>query len=151
MIKPMFKYMWQAEFADGHIVKQHPQDLYSKHDPNLPSNPSSFRDFLDYFERHQNELRKFILTNEEQVVSVLFPENGKPEIHVDDINRWGSVKHNVFARQKRPLTNVRPIYYRDMEMSLTPYGQKTRVTGFMVGYQGNDEHGKNVQKTVTVI
>lgn len=147
----MFKYMWQAEFADGRIVKQHPQDLYSKHNPNLPSNPSSFRDFLDYFEQHPDGLRKFVLSSEKQVVSVLLPESGKPEIHIDDINRWGSIKHNIFARQKRPLTNLRPIYYRNMEMELTPGGQKTRVVGFVVGYQGNDEHGKNVQKVVTVV
>lgn len=147
----LFKYMWQAEFADGHIIKQHPQDLYSKHDIKLPTNPSSFRDFLDYFETHPNGLRKFALSGEDKVVSVLFPENGKPEIHIDDINRWGSIKHSIFAKQKRELTNLRPIYYRNMEAELSPSGVKKRVVGFVIGYQGNDEHGKNVQKTVTVL
>ena len=47
-----FKYLWSARFANGHTITQHPQDLYSKHNPESAYNPSSFRDFLDYAEKH---------------------------------------------------------------------------------------------------
>jgi hypothetical protein len=48
-----FKYLWGARFANGHIITQHPKDLYSKHNPESAYNPSSFRDFLDYAENTQ--------------------------------------------------------------------------------------------------
>ena len=46
----MFKFLWKATFK-GKVICQHPDDKYSKFDPEASYNPSSFRDFLDYFEK----------------------------------------------------------------------------------------------------
>ena len=61
----LFPFLWQAKFADGHSVRQDPQDRYSKFDPKATYNPSSFRDFLDYSEANPDTpLMEFRLENE---------------------------------------------------------------------------------------
>ena len=43
------KYKWVARFKKK-TISQPSDDRYSKYDPKSEYNPSSFRDFLDYFE-----------------------------------------------------------------------------------------------------
>ena len=147
----LFAYLWEAKFANGHIVRQHPQDLYSKHNPKSDYNPSSFRDFLDYVEKHPDvPVVYFKLSNKEKSYTVSFENPKRPIIYYDEINKYGiPTKHYEWFRCKRDLTNVRPIYFRRMEMDVMT-GEK-RVLHFVIGFQGNEANGNNYQKTVNVL
>ena len=147
----LFAYLWEAKFANGHIVRQHPQDLYSKHNPKSDYNPSSFRDFLDYVEKHPDvPVVYFKLANKEKSYTVSFENPKRPIVYYDEINKYGiPTKHYEWFRCKRDLTNVRPIYFRRMEMDVMT-GEK-RVLHFVIGFQGNEANGNNYQKTVNVL
>ena len=146
-----FKYLWSAKFANGHIVRQHPNDLYSKHNPKASHNPSSFRDFLDYAESHPDvPVVEFKLSNKEKAYTVGFGQPGRPVIYYDENNKYGiPTKHYEWFKCKRDLTNIRPIYYRQMEMDLLT-GEK-HCLGFVIGFQGNESNGNNYQKTINVL
>lgn len=146
-----FKYLWSAKFANGHVVRQHPNDLYSKHNPKASHNPSSFRDFLDYVESHPDvPVVEFKLSNKDKAYTVGFEQPGRPVIYYDENNKYGiPTKHYEWFKCKRDLTNIRPIYYRQMEMDLLT-GEK-RCLGFVIGFQGNEPNGNNYQKTINVL
>lgn len=146
-----FKYLWSAKFANGHIIRQHPNDLYSKHNPKASHNPSSFRDFLDYVESHPDvPVVEFKLSNKDKAYTVGFEQPGRPVIYYDENNKYGiPTKHYEWFKCKRDLTNIRPIYYRQMEMDLLT-GEK-RCLGFVIGFQGNEPNGNNYQKTINVL
>ena len=146
-----FKYLWSAKFANGHIVRQHPNDLYSKHNPKAQHNPSSFRDFLDYVESHPDvPVVEFKLSNKDKAYTVGFEQPGRPVIYYDENNKYGiPTKHYEWFKCKRDLTNIRPIYYRQMEMDLLT-GEK-HCLGFVIGFQGNESNGNNYQKTINVL
>lgn len=145
-----FKYLWGARFANGHAITQHPQDLYSKHNPESAHNPSSFRDFLDYVEKHPDDpVVEFRLFNKEKSYTMNF-ESKRPIIYYDENNRYGiQTKHYEYFKCKRDLTNIRPIYYRRMEIDVMT--GKKRCLGFVIGFQGNESNGNNYQKTLTVL
>lgn len=146
-----FKYLWSAKFANGHIVRQHPNDLYSKHNPKASHNPSSFRDFLDYVESHPDvPVVEFKLSNKDKSYTVGFEQPGRPVIYYDENNKYGiPTKHYEWFKCKRDLTNIRPIYYRQMELDILT-GEK-RCLGFVIGFQGNEPNGNNYQKTINVL
>ena len=146
-----FKYLWSAKFANGHIVRQHPNDLYSKHNPKASHNPSSFRDFLDYVESHPDvPVVEFKLSNKDKTYTVGFEQPGRPVIYYDENNKYGiPTKHYEWFKCKRDLTNIRPIYYRQMELDILT-GEK-RCLGFVIGFQGNEPNGNNYQKTINVL
>jgi hypothetical protein len=75
-----------------------------------------------------------------------------PIIYSDEKSRWGSETHTLLHREKRPLTNVRIIYYRNMEAAIVDgVVGEPRVLSYTLGYQGIDKNGNNRQKTITVI
>lgn len=146
-----YKFMWVAKFK-GKTIRQDPEDRYSKHDPKAEWNPTSFRDYVDYAEEHLGELERFELKNKNTRVWVDFCKDGKPVIYEEITNRWGNTRVSILHKEKRPLTNLRVIYYRKMECEVKngelgePY-----VRGFVIGYQGIDENGMNRKKEVVVI
>lgn len=146
-----FKYLWSAKFANGHVVRQRPDDRYSKHNPKAEHNPSSFRDFLDYAESHPDvPLVEFTLANKEKTYTVSFKTPERPVIYYDENNKYGiPTKHYEWFKCKRDLTNIRPIYYRRMELDIMT-GEK-RCLGFVIGFQGNESNGNNYQKTISVL
>lgn len=146
-----FKYLWGARFANGHIITQHPQDLYSKHNPESAYNPSSFRDFLDYVESHPDvPLVEFKLSNKDKAYTISFEQPSRPVIYYDENNKYGiPTKHYEWFKCKRDLTNVRPIYYRHMEMDVMT--GKKRLLHYIIGFQGNESNGGNYKKEINVL
>ena len=148
-----YKYMWLAVFDDGRIIRQHPEDKYSKHDPEAETNPTSFRDYQDYCEEHNP--KEFVLYNDsEKEYGVLFSE--RPVIYTRKIYAGDNGiiirPPEAIYREPEALTNVRVIYYRNMETTITTDGrQNTKVLGYVIGYQGLDKNGNNRQKKITVI
>ena len=149
--KSEFKYLWRANFLKK-TINQHPEDKYSRHDPDAEWNPSSFRDFQNYFNNHSGELISFELVGEDKVYTVDLTRAWCPIIYVDEKGRWGSEKHTLLHREKRPLKDVRIIYYRNMEADVIDgkFG-KPRIVGYSLGYQGLDEKGNSRKKVITVI
>lgn len=147
-----FKYLWRAAFKKK-VINQHPQDLYSKRNPKAEWNPSSFRDFQDYFDEHKTELDSFGLWSDGDCYLVDFTKTGYPEIRMLKKGKnWASDKTIVLHREKRPLTNIRIIYYRNMETTIADgVVGEPRVLSYTLGYQGVDKNGNNRQKTITVI
>lgn len=147
-----FKYIWRANFRRK-IITQHPLDLYSKHDPEAEWNPSSFRDFMDYFEGHKSELDMFGLWSDNDCYLVDFTKEGYPMIKVIKKGKnWASDKEIILHREKRELSDIRVIYYRTMENTIVD-GKlgEPRVVSYSIGYQGLDRNGNNRQKVITVI
>lgn len=147
----MFKYLWKATF-EHRTITQHPEDKYSKFDPKAEYNPSSFRDFIDYFDAHKKELRKFELISKENIFTIDFSSEGKPVIYCDRYGRYGSHSHAILYREKRPLHDIRVIYYRKCECECRNgvFGAP-RVNSYVIGFQGLDENGHNRQKQISVI
>ena len=149
--KSKFKYLWRAVFLKKTIT-QHPEDKYSRHNPDAEWNPSSFRDFQNYFDGHSGELISFELVGKDATYNVDLTRPWCPMIYVDERGRWGSEKHTLIHREKRPLRDVRIIYYRNMETTITNgvFGEP-RVLSYVIGYQGLDENGNSRKKMITVI
>lgn len=146
------KYRWLAAFNRKHIA-QPADDKYSKHNPEAEWNPSSFRDFQDYFDEHENELQTFELWSDDDMYRVDFSDMSKPVIkHTIKGHNWASDKTSILHREKRPLHDVRVIYYRKMQMTIkNGQASSPEVLGYVIGYQGLDENGNNRQKSITVI
>lgn len=146
------KYRWIAIFKHK-IIKQPADDRYSKHDPSKEWNPSSFRDFQDYFDEHQDELDIFHLISDDADYAVDLTDPGKPKIlETKRGSHWGADKTVILHREKRPLSDVRIIYYRKMEMKvINGQASSPEVVGYVLGYQGTDKNGNNRQKVITVL
>lgn len=146
-----FKYLWRANFIKKTIT-QHPEDKYSGYKPDAEWNPSSFRDFQNYFDNHSGELMSFELVGKDKKYTVDLARQWCPVIYSDENGRWGAQKHTIIHREKRPLKNVRIIYYRKMEATIeNGVVGEPRVLGYAIGYQGIDANGNNRQKVITVI
>ena len=146
-----FKYLWRANFLKRTIT-QHPEDRYSRFNPDAEWNPSSFRDFQNYFDKHPNELMSFELVSKNKTYTVDLARPWSPVIYCDEETKWGSIIHTLLVREKRPIRDVRIIYYRNMEANIVDgvFGEP-RVVSYVIGYQGIDDNGNNRQKKITVI
>ena len=149
--KSKFKYLWRATFKKK-VITQHPEDKCSNYKPDAEWNPSSFRDFQNYFDKHPGELIAFELVSRDATYTIDLTRPWCPMIYSDERGRWGAEKHTIIYREKRPLRDVRIIYYRNMENTITNgvFGEP-RVLGYVIGYQGIDNNGNNRQKTICVV
>lgn len=144
------KYKWVARFKIK-TIKQPDDDKYSKHNPDAEWNPSSFRDFQDYFDAHPEDLETFSIVGQNCEYTVDF-RGDKPTITATETSRWGSIKNTLLHHEKRSLRNVRVIYYRSMQITVkNGLVGSPEVLGYVIGYQGLDENGNNRKKTITVI
>ena len=149
--KSKFKYLWRANFIKKTIT-QHPEDKYSGYDPDAEWNPSSFRDFQNYFDGHSGELVSFELVSKGKKYTVDLTRPWCPMIYSDEEGRWGSETHTLLHREKRPLRGVRIIYYRNMETAIeNGVVGEPRVVSYALGYQGLDGKGNCRKKVITVI
>lgn len=146
------KYKWMAVFM-GKTIKQPDDDRYSKYDPDKEWNPSSFRDFQDYFDGHSKSLVNFSLWSDNDAYYVDFSIEGHPMIKkIIKGKNWASDKEVILSREKRGLSDIRVIYYRKMELTIKDGRTSSpEVVGYVLGYQGLDKNGNNRQKTITVI
>ena len=90
------------------------------------------------------------MSNKDKAYTVGFEQPGRPVIYYDENNKYGiPTKHYEWFKCKRDLTNIRTIYYRQMELDILT-GEK-RCLGFVIGFQGNEPNGNNYQKTINVL
>ena len=139
-------WLWQARFADGKVICQPPDDKYSKHDDTKDWNPSSYRDFLEYFDNGNRELESFgvVNTKNQSVVVIRFDvDKSKPYIYsYNDIAREKDYIHH----ETQELHDIQPIYYRGMQNTVVngKFGDP-KVISYNIGYQGKNQFGKNVK------
>ena len=147
-----YKYLWRAEFK-GRTIHQHPDDLYSKHDPKADWNPSSFRDFEEYWDEHRDDLETFTLWGDGDQYTVDFTKKGYPVIRMLKMGRnWAGDKVIILHREKRELTNISVVFARVMEQKISMEGEsEPEVKSYVLGYCGTDKNGNPRQKTITVI
>lgn len=146
------RYRWIAIFKDR-IIQQPEDDKYSKYNPDAEWNPSSFRDFQDYFDEHNNELVSFGIWGDDKAYVVHFPSDCEPYIEeVIKGDNWGGDKFAIVHRENEPLSDIRVIYYRRMELEIKGCDVGSpRVLGYCIGYQGIDKNGNNRQKILDVV
>lgn len=148
-------WLWEACFYNGKLAEddpvyiiQPPDDKYSKHNDKAGWNPSSYRDFLDYFKDHKDELQWFRLKKSGKTcyVVVNFRKNGYVSIFSTD--GGDSVKMLV---EPTKIRNAQPIYYREMQnTSVNGVFGEPECIAYVVGFQGKKD-GKNYQQVVRVL
>ena len=139
-----FDWLWQARFSDGKIICQPEDDKYSKHDDTKDFNPSSFRDFLDYFHAHRDKLTSFgvVNANKREVVVVRFDKKKIRMFKYKD----GELDVELIHEETNKLNESQPIYFRKIQNTITNgvFGEPELVA-YSIGYQGKDKNGKNTQ------
>lgn len=139
-----FNWLWHAHFSDGKVIVQPEDDKYSKHDDNKDWNPSSFRDFLDYFNENRDKLTSFGLVNREkrQAVLVRFDRDEISMFSYKD----GDLDVTPIKKETERLVDAQPIYYRRMQnKAVNGVFGEPEVLSYTIGYQGRDKNGKNVK------
>lgn len=147
-----FKYLWLANFKKKTIL-QDLEDKYSKHDPNAEYNPTSYRDFEDYFEGHKEDLTTFELWGEENVFIVDFNKPGKPSIRcIRKGKNWAKDVLTILYREKRELHDIKPVYRRNMQADIVGGKLSTpKIASYSIGYEGLDQNGEKRKKIITVV
>lgn len=152
-----FKYLWKAIFEhDGehHIITQPRDDKYSKHNPEAEWNPSSFRDFQEYFDEHPDQLVEFRLETGDscdyEEWGVCF-DDGRVHVQHGWKDESGLWHMSIIHKEESRLYNLRPIYYRQCESEIVNGEMRgSRVLNYTIGYQGNLETGENVKYELPV-
>lgn len=120
------KYLFAAKFKDGSVVNQTIEDISL-----VNPEKSAFFDVLN----HPSELAEFSLCGDSKEIYLNF---NSQTIHVNGVK----IKHSTV------LADLRLIYYRQVTLT---FPQGLNEIQFNVGWQGNDENGKNHQQILTVL
>lgn len=138
--KQPLKYLFSAEFDDGHIIRQPADDRSIKHIEGAESNPSAFTDVLEYSWTHN--LTAFVLANED--FSDIFM--------VDLLDGSFRINGVDFSQEDEPLVERKIIYFREVyiQQELGKEASEPFVNRYIIGYEGKDSNGK-VQKKVIYI
>jgi hypothetical protein len=117
-------YLFEAEFRDGFILRQTPDDVSR-------TNPlkSAFYDVLNY----PSGLAKFSLVGKGETWTV----------HLEP-PPYFSVNNSRIIEPKEDVKNVRVIYYRQVDRSYGGVGHGELRVGYYIGWQGNCADGRNV-------
>jgi len=131
----MFKYLFEVEYRDGSIYKQHPEDLSETGDPGK----NSFSDVLPRLE----EIRLFQLVGDGHIFTV-----NLEDLHFE-IDNIPFIMHDPNVA----LTNIRLIYFRRTKINATMVGnglpeEQSREVSYRMGWQANTSDGKNIQQVM---
>lgn len=119
------KYLFKAVFEDGTIIQQDERDLSS-----VNPEKSAFYDVLNA----PSKLINFSLSGGDKSISLNFVSQ---EIDVD----------GAIIKSSTILLDLRLIYFRRVTLS---FPQSYSEIAFNIGWQGNDENGKNHQQILTI-
>jgi len=133
----MLKYLWQATFKDGTIIRQPLDDCYSKHDDNAEHNPSAFRDIIEYQEK--SPLEYFALYGRDNQVFAVNIKTGKFYVNGTTF---------MLDQPMEELKDRKLIYFRTGRMDM--HTGKGFVYAYNIGYEGKDNNGKIAKKVITV-
>lgn len=136
----MFKYLWQARFANDGVISQPEDDRYSKHDDNAEHNPSAFRDIQEYEESTGVPLVQFSLHGRDG------------DIYAVNLLTGEFFLNGTVFMLDQPLEELKDrklIYYRTQRMDLQTGERYTHAFSF--GYEGkHPDSGKIVKRIITI-
>jgi hypothetical protein len=134
----MLKYLFEATFKDGHMIRQPLDDRYSKHEEGAEHNFSAFTDVLDYMK--QSPLAIFALIGHDRQVYAVSLETG--EFFVNGTTF-------MLDQPLEELLDRKIIYFRTMRANLESGEQMIYAYNF--GYEGkHPESGKIMKRIVTI-
>lgn len=146
-IQEHLPFLWQAEFEDGTDIYQPANDMYSKHDPNKPTNPSAFKDILD----HQKISPLKYFTLHERSRGSMYGVCLRTGVFSIEPYQVGVSAEFSLEDQDEPLTDRKLIFYREVIRQRTLGGEETNKFGrFFMGYEGLNSSGKRVKKVISV-
>jgi len=133
----MLKYLFIAEYEDGSTFLQPEDNKCKDHDDTAKWNPSAFGDI------DQDRLVKFHLVGEGHKYTVDLTDG---HFEIDGVPF-------VATEQNFYVTNpLRLVYFREVrkEFDQNMVEMRQYVNRYFIGWQTNDENGKNVQQTIAV-
>lgn len=134
----MLKYLFEATFKDGHMIRQPIDDRYSKHDESAEHNKSAFTDVLDHMEKSPVDI--FALVGHDRQIYAVSLETGEFFIN-------GSVI--MLDQPLEELQDRKLIYFRTRRANLQSGDVQTYAYNF--GYEGkHPESGKILKRIVTI-
>lgn len=134
----MLKYLFEATFADGHMIRQPLDDRYSKHQEGAEHNFSAFTDVQEYMEK--SPVAIFALIGHDRQVYAVSLETG--EFFVNGTTF-------MLDQPLEELLDKKLIYFRTRRASLESGAVETYAYNF--GYEGkHPESGKIVKRIVTI-
>ncbi len=134
----MLKYLFEATFKDGHMIRQPLDDHSITHVEGAEHNVSSFTDLLEYAK--QSPLEIFALVGHDRQVYAVSLDTG--EFFVNGTTF-------MLDQPLEELQDRKIIYFRTQRMNLETSEQYTYAFNF--GYEGkHPESGKIVKRIVTI-
>lgn len=139
------KYLWTAQFEDGHVMNQPADDRSIDHDENAEHNGTAFTDLLNY----DSPVQVFCLGS--YALSLV---TGEFFVFADPNT---PVTRFKLEMEDEILTDRKLIYYRVVRKD-TIIDKQTQevqdelhyVHAYVIGYEGKDKNGKTVKKTILV-
>lgn len=134
----MFKYLWEATFKDGHIIRQPIDDRYSKHVEGAEHNFTAFKDVLEYQET--SPLEFFALVGHDRQVYAVSLDTG--EFFVN----------GTTFRLEEPLDeldNRQIIFHRTRRLNMA--NNEAYIYAYNIGFKGNRPGSDKIVKKVVTI
>ncbi len=134
----MLKYLFYAEFEDGTIIEQDPEDISA-----LDPKRSSFYDVTA--KEEESKLTKFTLV-----------ENNNNHIgnsySVDLRDGYFTVNHVPFRFHEiaKSLDNFRLVFFRRHKHKFNSSSEELHQIVYRMGWQANDLQGNNVQEVMEI-
>ncbi len=134
----MLKYLFEATFKDGHMIRQPIDDRYSKHDDTAEHNLSAFTDVQEYMEKSPVDI--FALVGHDRQIYAVSLETG--EFFVNGTTF-------MLDQPLEELQDRKLIYFRTRRANLQSCEVQTYAYNF--GYEGkHPESGKILKRIVTI-
>lgn len=140
------KYLWLAEFDDGHTISQPPDDKYPGFDPEADHNPSAFRLISDYLPN--SPLKSFCVFNPMDGVSIakvylktgMFKVRGSKHsfrlCSLDEPRNPDLIFYRI-VRQDRVIT---PVIENGVLVDSKTEDKAPEIKGYALGWK---DHGKS--------
>lgn len=132
-VKESLKYLWTAEFKDGHVIQQPADDKYSKHDDTKDQNPSAFKDVQEY----DGELLRFSI-------------NGVTGSYALDFSTMKFNFNGSFFWLDGKIKEPKLIFFRNVDWKhINGVAQDPVIVSYSLGYEYLKD-GKTVKRIVTL-
>lgn len=131
MLPHELEYLFTARFRDGTLIHQTPADCSA-------TEPLTRSAFYDVAQRIA-EVESFTLNNGRSRHTVFLADG--------HFETWHHGRQKVLTNPHGELTNFRLIYFRRVHAGVTAGGKALpgMIVLYVIGWQANDEHGKNFQ------
>jgi len=136
-VKESLKYLWKAEFVDGHVIEQPKDDKHPDHDDSAEWNPSAFRLVTDYWEK--SPLLRFTLSN------------GHDSYALDLVTGRFNFNGTTFLMDEEGQIYRKLIFFRNINWEMIDgVPQDPYVVNYTIGYEFKNEKDRVVKKYLMI-